>query len=199
MRSRREAGGILTDANHRHCTQSVWRKRRTQGPLGACSELPPGMGEVRSTRDRSAGAGHTPGRGCPEAPRPPPLPKTFLRRRSPGFRTTSLEEGSRQLRSLSLIAKPEPSPGQRENRPSRPGHLPARACLGPGRQQGRAWMGTAGHSPVGLPLQLNCGFVLLYSCSEGRRAFSGLDRSELPADNRLLPNSARQHRLGNVE
>lgn len=160
-------------------------------PLGWVRSGPRGTGVL--------GLGHTPGRGCTEAPRPPPLPKTFLRRRSPGFRTTSLEEGSRQLRSLSLIAKPEASPGQRENRPSRPGHLPARTCLGPERQQGRAWMGTAGHSPVGLPLQLNCGFVLLYSCSEGRRAVSGLDRSELPADNRLLPNSARQHRLGNVE
>lgn len=199
MRSLREAGGILTDANHRHCTQSVWRKRRTQGPLGACSELPPGIGEVRSTRTGVLGLGTPQGEavlkhhGHHHYPRPS-YRDVPLASEQPLWR----KEGSRQLRSLSLIAKPEASPGQTENRPSRPGHLPARTCLGPERQQGRAWMGTAGHSPVGLPLQLNCGFVLLYSCSEGR-AVSGLDRSELPADNSLLPNSARQHRLENME
>lgn len=81
------------------------------------------------------------------------------------------KQTAKLLRSLSLIAKPEASPGPIENRASNPGHLPSRAYLGLGRQQSRAWHSRA--KPFGaFTVQLNCGYVLLYSCSKWGRGLS---------------------------
>lgn len=98
--------------------------------------------------------------------------------------TTSLRRKStaKPLRLLSLIAKPEASPGPKEATAASPDHQPARACLGlPGPGEAAVGQGTAGHSPSGFSLCDSTAVihVLLYSYSRKERGlFSGLDNAD---------------------
>lgn len=187
------------------------RKPQTLQPVRSVEEeenrAPPGTCSETATQDRARGLGHVLRRGCAEAPCSHTATQhlstekfLWLRNNLVGRR----KQTAKLLRSLSLIAKPEASPGPTENRASSPAHLPSRAYLGLGRPQSRARHSRA--QPFRGPSLRIC--IALFLLKVGKRAFRGLDnadcslrqaetsRPKTPCS-QTLP--ARQHRLENME
>lgn len=98
---------------------------------------------------------------------------------------------------LSLIAKPEASPGPKEATASSPDHQPSRACLGLGRQQlGRAQQGTVPqgfHCATQLWLYMYC-FIL----TQGRKEGCSVAWTMLTAAKPCPAAPAREYGINNI-